>query len=71
MSPNVLHIFTPTVCYLHSLHDMSKKDGRFIIYIFREAYNIKRNIFFIIIWINIVHLHLCVSLRCQSGKILF
>jgi len=26
MSPNVLHIFTPTVCYLHSPHDMTEED---------------------------------------------
>jgi len=26
LSPNVLHIFTPTVCYLHSPHDMSENE---------------------------------------------
>ena len=26
VSPNVLHIFRPTVCYLHSPHDMTEED---------------------------------------------
>jgi len=26
MSPNILHIFTPTMCYLHSPHDMTKEN---------------------------------------------
>jgi len=26
MSPNALQIFQPTICYLHSPHDMSEMD---------------------------------------------
>ena len=26
MGPNVLHIFTPIVCYLHFPHDMTEED---------------------------------------------
>jgi len=26
MSPNILHIFTPTICYLHSPHDMTEEN---------------------------------------------